>query len=237
MFIAGNAYLTFLAFRCAKSKAAYGLMSTDIRSRGRASGPDWVRVFLGAGSLDYFFWWHPWPVTWERGLEEATTQYRDLNSIFTENSIPAQASLWGQGNVPTLGGKEWGAGGREEGGGGELFLPKEWSVSNFPCSLTRNITSHSMKDLAFQSLLRWKMVILPILTCSARLHFSWKVLELRSEMARDAKHATRTEPACLCNLSRTSYFRYGMRNWRSVCTFPSSVPHCTVHLSVPRHLW
>ena len=26
---------------------------------------------------------------------------------------------------------------------------KEWLISNFPCSLTRNITSHSMKNLAF----------------------------------------------------------------------------------------
>ena len=25
----------------------------------------------------------------------------------------------------------------------------KWSISNFPCSLTRNITSHSMKNLAF----------------------------------------------------------------------------------------
>ena len=34
-------------------------------------------------------------------------------------------------------------------------------MSNFPCSLIRNITSHRMKNLAFHSLLRWK---LPILT-------------------------------------------------------------------------
>ena len=40
----------------------------------------------------------------------------------------------------------------------------EWSISNFPCSLTRNIISHSMENLAFRSLLRWKMIILPILT-------------------------------------------------------------------------
>ena len=35
----------------------------------------------------------------------------------------------------------------------------EWSISNFPCSLTRNITSHSMKNLAFHSLLRCKMTM------------------------------------------------------------------------------
>ena len=32
---------------------------------------------------------------------------------------------------------------------------QEWSISNFPCSLTRNITSHCMKNLAFHSSLRW----------------------------------------------------------------------------------
>ena len=43
------------------------------------------------------------------------------------------------------------------------FHYQEWSISNFPCSLTRNITLHSMKNLAFHKLLRWKMIILPIL--------------------------------------------------------------------------
>ena len=47
---------------------------------------------------------------------------------------------------------------------------------NFPCSLTRNITSHSMKNLAFHSLLEWKMIILPILTTSP-LPFSLYTIE------------------------------------------------------------
>ena len=42
--------------------------------------------------------------------------------------------------------------------------------SNLPCSLTWNITSHSMKNLAFHSLLRWKMLMLPPLTTSL-IHF------------------------------------------------------------------
>ena len=46
------------------------------------------------------------------------------------------------------------------------FHSREWSISNFTYSLTRNMTSHSMKNLAFHSLLRWKMFILPILTTS-----------------------------------------------------------------------
>ena len=36
---------------------------------------------------------------------------------------------------------------------------QEWSISNFPCSLTRNITSHSMKNLTFHSSLRWQMIL------------------------------------------------------------------------------
>ena len=40
---------------------------------------------------------------------------------------------------------------------------QEWSISNFLCSLTRNFTSHSMENLAFHSLLRWKMITLPVL--------------------------------------------------------------------------
>ena len=29
---------------------------------------------------------------------------------------------------------------------------QEWSISNFPCSLTRNITPHTVKNMAFHSL-------------------------------------------------------------------------------------
>ena len=39
-------------------------------------------------------------------------------------------------------------------------------MSNFPCSLTRNITPRSMKNLGFHSLLCWYMVLVPILTTS-----------------------------------------------------------------------
>ena len=47
------------------------------------------------------------------------------------------------------------------------FHSQEWSISNSLCSLTRNITSsHSVKNLAFHSSLRWKMIALPILTTS-----------------------------------------------------------------------
>ena len=38
------------------------------------------------------------------------------------------------------------------------FHSQEWSIWNFPRSLIRNTTSHSMKNLAFHSLLRWNMI-------------------------------------------------------------------------------
>ena len=46
-----------------------------------------------------------------------------------------------------------------------------WSISNFSCSLTRKISPHSMEKLVFHSLLKWKMVITPILTASL-IHLS-----------------------------------------------------------------
>ena len=52
---------------------------------------------------------------------------------------------------------------------------KEWSIITFSYSLTGNITSHSMRNLAFHSLLRWKMITLPILTTSLfSIHFPLK---------------------------------------------------------------
>ena len=56
-------------------------------------------------------------------------------------------------------------------------------MSTFPCSLTRlTITSPSMKNLAFHSLPRWKMIILPLLATSLIQFWDNEVLfELRSE--------------------------------------------------------
>ena len=53
---------------------------------------------------------------------------------------------------------------------------QEWSMSNFPCSTTRNIPSHSMENLAFYSLFIWELIILMILTTSL-VHFSFKERE------------------------------------------------------------
>ena len=40
-----------------------------------------------------------------------------------------------------------------------MFLQnsQKWSISNFSCNLTRNITSHSMEKLTFYILLTWKI--------------------------------------------------------------------------------
>ena len=54
------------------------------------------------------------------------------------------------------------------------FLSHEWSISNFPCSLTRNTTSHSMENLAFHSAHRWKMIMLPIHPTTSLMHFFLK---------------------------------------------------------------
>ena len=60
----------------------------------------------------------------------------------------------------------------------------EWSMSKFLCILTRNMTSHSKENLAFHSLLRWKMILIQILTtlCIFSLE-GWEnvLFELRSE--------------------------------------------------------
>ena len=68
----------------------------------------------------------------------------------------------------------------------------------FPCSLTRNITSPSMENLAFRSLFRWKMIILPVLTTSL-IHFCLKgwenaLFELSSEEAFDLLSSQRSSP-------------------------------------------
>ena len=54
----------------------------------------------------------------------------------------------------------------------QLFHSSEWSMSNFPCILTRNIAYHSMENLAFHSLLKWKKITVPILVISLISIFS-----------------------------------------------------------------
>ena len=79
------------------------------------------------------------------------------------------------------------------------FHSQEWSISNFPCSLTRNITLPSMKNLAFHRLLRWKMIILLILATSLIFSFrGWENarFELGSERVNTYRgaHADGSSP-------------------------------------------
>ena len=46
-----------------------------------------------------------------------------------------------------------------------LVLKTFHSVSSLPCNLIRNITSHSLKNLAFQRLLRWKVLVMLLYLC------------------------------------------------------------------------
>ena len=75
--------------------------------------------------------------------------------------------------------------------GASYYSTLSWSISNFLCSLTRNVTSRSMKNLAFHSLLGWKMITLAILTTSL-IHFSpndWE--DVLSELGSEGVKGTR----------------------------------------------
>ena len=78
-------------------------------------------------------------------------------------------------------------------------------ISNFPCSRTRDITSHSMKNLAFHSLLRWKMTLhyqfsLPRLYISLKRWWKNVLLERRSERVKASV--------------KTVQFRFWVAYWR-----------------------
>ena len=89
----------------------------------------------------------------------------------------------------------------------------------FPCSLTRNITSHSMENLGCHQLLRWKMIILPILTTSL-IHFSLKgcenvLFELGSESVQRIKSRFLKWQGNLINAQHTDPFSLTFHFWRS----------------------
>ena len=55
------------------------------------------------------------------------------------------------------------------------FHSQDWTISNVSDSLTRNITSHRMKNLVSHSLFRWKMIILLILTTRLTQFLFWNL--------------------------------------------------------------
>ena len=71
------------------------------------------------------------------------------------------------------------------------FHSQEWSISNFPCSLARNITSHSLKNLAFHTLLRlrdnYTIILLPILTTSLKYVSLYKVRKTFASLTLEVK--------------------------------------------------
>ena len=56
------------------------------------------------------------------------------------------------------------------------LLQRAGSISKFSCR-SRNITSHSMKTLAVHTLLRWKMIALPIFVTTSLIHVFQKVMD------------------------------------------------------------
>ena len=83
------------------------------------------------------------------------------------------------------------------------FSPKrQRSISNFTYSLARNTTQHSMKNLAFHSLLRWMMNILEILTNSLNA-FLLKTLEVCTSLRVKTKQTVNqsecfSQQSCYC---------------------------------------
>ena len=84
-------------------------------------------------------------------------------------------------------------------------------MSKFSCSLTRNMTSHSMENLTFHSLLRWKVIILQILATSLiQLLFERlgnTLFELRSERVKE-------HPQCCGCLGTLKLWRVINSSWR-----------------------
>ena len=74
------------------------------------------------------------------------------------------------------------------------FTPKSDQVQISPVASPSKITSHSKENVAFHSLLRWKTIILPILTTS-RTFLLKRCFELGSERANSK---LKTHSPCVC---------------------------------------
>ena len=91
-----------------------------------------------------------------------------------------------------------------------LSLPRVINVK-FLLQPHQNITSHSMKNIAFHSVLRWKMIILPILTTSL-IHFTFLNLGVKgwNPLRRNSNLSARTARARRNNRWPTS--PYGLNS-------------------------
>ena len=93
----------------------------------------------------------------------------------------------------------------------------EWSISNFPCKLTRNITSHSKENLAFHSLLRWKVILLPVLPTSL-IHFLSNRLGECTFWMRPCCLKLRTLMVPICKFIQGSSDTFKYQNWSTRST-------------------
>ena len=128
-----------------------------------------------------------WGVGRERGLQGlwGMGRERGLQGLWGVGRERGLQGLWGVGRERGLQGL-WGVG-RERGLQGlwgmhveefmgiwvfKPFTPKSDQCQISPAA-SREILHYSVKNVAFHSLLRWKMIILPILT-SLPIHFYWR---------------------------------------------------------------
>ena len=88
-------------------------------------------------------------------------------------------------------------------------------MSNFPSSPTRNITSHSKENLAFHSLLRWKMILIQILT-TLLMHFLFRRLGECTFWAQESKRVKTS--SCVTHLYTVYYAGQCMDTY--CCTLP-----------------
>ena len=92
-------------------------------------------------------------------------------------------------------------------------------MSKSPCSLTRNMTSHSMENLTLHSLLRWKVIILYKFSLHHSYNcflYSWEntLFELRTE---------RVNACWMCVLTIYSFLHFRTETFFSV---PTSITFC-----------
>ena len=118
------------------------------------------------------------------------------------------------------------------------FLSQEWLISNFPCSLTKNTTSHSMKNLACHSLLRWKMIILPILITSLRPFFSKGWENVLSELGSKRVICLATSVAQLRRFAKPLTLTFTRTQSKSAtCSYIRSTNSRVVHCEAHEDLW
>ena len=111
------------------------------------------------------------------------------------------------------------------------FHSWEWSMSKFPGSLTRNMTSHSKENLTFHSLLRWKVIILQILATS----LIQSLFERLGEYTFWAQEWKGYQKDGSLQIEKIYYNKYTLKklieNWSMTRMVVSTAQHSTVQCS------